>query len=263
MKAISGYGNQIAGVLALVVLVAGYLLAPDAKLDRLAHVLTTIGQTTGGQMIYAALVTLAIAVLRWALAKVPTGKGGSGGSAAMLLVLCLGASLVTGCGASPLQVGAVGVTVSLRALHAVDDAYLADLDQRQLACGIADATDPPAIIEAHNACVDSARDHDGEAVLDALDVAINGIGSAVAVAAEIDAGQDLPTTVLDAIRRALALFDQIEAVLVRRGIAVPSEIALVVHALGSLVGAEAVHGTALMRQVSRVLIAWRASLVRS
>lgn len=105
------YANQITALVALLVLVAGYLLAPDAKLDRLAHVLTTLGATTGGQMIYAALVTLVIAGLRAALAYIPRGKAPPGGGVVLLLALCLGASVVSGCGAGALATQARAATI--------------------------------------------------------------------------------------------------------------------------------------------------------
>lgn len=202
----------------------------------------------------------ALAFMRPVVAKV-TPDSKASGVIALLLAMTLGASAISGCGASPLQVGAVGVTVSLRALSAVDAAYLHDLEQRQIACGLASPTDPPEAIALHNACVDAARDVDGETVLDALDVVINAVGSGIAIASEIDAGAPVPQAVLDGVRRALALFDQIEAILIRRGIAVPAEIALVVHALGMLVGAEPL--TAELHRASAVLLAWRSALVRS
>lgn len=97
------WNNQIAGVVALGILVAGYLAAPEAKLDRLGHVIAVLGATTGGQMIYAALVALAVAVLRWALAKVPSGPKPPSGGAALLLALALGASTLSGCTAAQLR----------------------------------------------------------------------------------------------------------------------------------------------------------------
>lgn len=113
MKTLATYHNHIAALIALVVLWGGYLLAPDAKLDRLGHVLTAIGQTTGGQMIYAALATLAVAIVRWALARIPGGaKGpGAGGGAALLLALALGATC-TGCGASALTMQGRAATIA-------------------------------------------------------------------------------------------------------------------------------------------------------
>ena len=85
--------NQIAALVALAIIVAGFVLAPESKLDKLGHALVAFGSTTPGAMIYAALGALAVAVLRWALSVVP--KGAASG---LVLVLALGAATV-GCGA--------------------------------------------------------------------------------------------------------------------------------------------------------------------
>lgn len=78
MKAwLDSWHNQLLGFGALVVLVGGFILAPESKLDRLGHLLTALASSTGGQMIGAALAALVVAVLRWALARVPGGKGGA------------------------------------------------------------------------------------------------------------------------------------------------------------------------------------------
>lgn len=70
---IAAYHNQIIGLLALVVLTVGFVAAPESRIDKLGHALETLGATTGGQLVYAALCALLVALLRWALARVPGG----------------------------------------------------------------------------------------------------------------------------------------------------------------------------------------------
>jgi hypothetical protein len=173
-----------------------------------------------------------------------------------------GALLLHGCGAAPLQVASVGVTVGYAALGAADEAYEAPLHAGIAACPAATTASAPDVIAAHDSCVavvDATRDRDLESVLDALDVVIDGIARGIAVAIDIDAGQSLPDTIIAAFRQALGLFDRIEAALLRHGIATPPELQLVVHAIASLVGGAAVDPVAL-RSVSRLLVAWRADV---
>lgn len=150
-----------------------------------------------------------------------------------------GCSLLAGCGASALQTAAVGTTIALRAEEAVSTAVNDDLDHRMSACPTATSGDSAEVIAAHNACVDHERANaqDAVTVLDSLEIAIRGVGAGIATAVEIDAGQPLPTVIMDAIRQVLALFDQGEAALRRRGIVVPPEIDMVIAALSALVGA--------------------------
>lgn len=138
-----------------------------------------------------------------------------------------GCSLLAGCGASPLQIGAVGVTVSLRAVAAVDQAYLGDLQHRVDACPADDS---------HDACVHAARDHTIEDGLDGFDLAVRGVGAGIAIAADVDPSAPLPDVVVSGVRRLLPIVDSIEAGLVARGIAVPPEIAMMLHALEAMIG---------------------------
>lgn len=208
------YANQIAGLLALTVIVAGYLLAPEAKLDRLGHALAALGSTTAGQMIYAALAALIVAVLRWALAKVPK-------SAAMLLVLCL-ASGVSGCGASALQQQAVYSTIGMRVEAAASDVVEAQAQADLDAC--------PDV-----ACVDALHEHYAPivATLDSLRLALLAWGAAIATAAEADAGADVPTVVLDAARAALGLWPGVVSIAAQLGVTLPPLPPLLLALLGA------------------------------
>lgn len=223
-KWFADWHNQAFGCVALLIVVAGYALTPDQKIDRLAHGIMAVGNTSGGQMIYGALAVFFVALIRWALARIPGGGNGPGSGAALLLALAFGSTL-TGCGASALQQASVGVSVSLSAIAAVDDVLDADLSQAVAAC-----TD--------EACVD-AEEHERADVaepLGALTLGVRAVGAGIATAIEVDAGQPLPAIVVDAIRAVLALVDQVEAALVAHGITVPPEVPLVVAALTALVG---------------------------
>jgi hypothetical protein len=69
----AAYHNQLLGLGALVVLTFGFVYAPESRVDKLGHAIETFAGTSGGQMVIAALVALVVAVLRWALARVPGG----------------------------------------------------------------------------------------------------------------------------------------------------------------------------------------------
>jgi len=91
MDKLKQWQNQIVGLVALAILVAGFVAAPEERLDKVSHALVAFGSTTPGQAVYGALTMLAVAVLRWALARIP--------SAASLLALALLGSSLVGCGA--------------------------------------------------------------------------------------------------------------------------------------------------------------------
>ena len=109
------YHNQIIGLCALAVLAWGFVYAPEARLDKLGHALETFAATTGGQMVIGALVALIVAVLRWALARVP-------GGGAVLLVACAIAASTSSCGAGAQE---AALRTIVRDCEAAEDAILA------------------------------------------------------------------------------------------------------------------------------------------
>lgn len=256
------WASVVALALSLAALVTGLSIIPRDTLEWLAGKSTHLVEivATDPQSAAAAVLSVfgfVVALVSGGRALLytspPVSKAGSStssssrrsGSASIRalawLALCgvlflAGCSLLAGCGATPLQVGSMGVTVSLRALRAADDAYAAELDARAGECPRATPDASDEVIAAHNACLEASRDHGFEDVADALDVGIMALGSAIATAADVDAGQALPQVIVDEVRRLLALFDQIEALLVARGIRVPPEVGMVVHALEALIG---------------------------
>lgn len=230
-------GGVVAGI-GIIVCGLAAVFMPDGRLEHLGRWLTD--PATGTSL--AGLIITVGGALYAARHKATTA----------LVLGLLACALASGCGAPPLQIASVGVTVSLRALGAVDDAYDADLSHRQDGCPSADS----AGADVHNACVDTARDLDLESLLDGLDIGIRAVGAAIAIAADVDAGQPLPDAVIAAVRQTLALFDQIEAALHHRGIIMPVELDMVVHVLQDLLGDRGADPSALM-QASRVLVALR------
>lgn len=205
---------------------------------------TSLGSDTRGNATVDVVLALgAVAALAWAALR----------AYAPAILVSLGlAGCAAGCaGLTPLQVGSVSVTVSLRALSAAQDAYDADIERRMSACPAGDA---------HDACVHAARDVDAETVLDSLDVVIRGIGAGIAIAAEVDAGGAIPNAILHSIREALGLYDRIETILLARGVPVPPEIGVVVHALEALVGTEDAPAVADLARVRGLLLDVRAAL---
>jgi len=72
MDKLKQWQNQIVGLVALAILVAGFVAAPEERLDKVGHALVAFGSTTAGQAIYAAAGALLVAAFRWALARIPT-----------------------------------------------------------------------------------------------------------------------------------------------------------------------------------------------
>lgn len=218
---------QHVAIVAMVCALLAYLGVnmPESRWEKLGEALAGFGSTTVGAGIYAALGALVVAVLRWAISYVPTGKGGGSGGAALLLALCLAPAL-SGCGATALETQATGVTVALRLVDAAQDAYSADLDSRMGGC-----TD--------DACITAARasGQPVEAALDTTLVAVRAWGAAVAVAADVDAGGAVPAVVLSALARVLSLWDELEAALRAYGVAVPPEVGHAIAFLAALAGA--------------------------
>lgn len=92
--------NKIFALVMFAILVAGFVLAPESKLDKLGHALVSFGSTTYGAMIYGALAALAAAGIRAAIAYIPKG-------AATVLVLALAAGpVLAGCSGDALSINA-------------------------------------------------------------------------------------------------------------------------------------------------------------
>ena len=125
--------NKIFALVMFAILVAGFVLAPESKLDKLGHALVSFGSTTYGAMIYGALAALAAAGIRAAIAYIPKG-------AATVLVLVLALA------AGPVLAGCSGDALSLNA---------------GLASTMAD------VVNEGCSAVESARDVEQHAALDA------------------------------------------------------------------------------------------------
>lgn len=110
MTTIRDFHNQITGIIALAILVVGFVLAPQERLDKVGHAIVAFGSTSYGVMIYGALASIAVAVLRWALARIPTGAvanpkaiGPQKVATVLVAFTCLAASsLLHGCGGAQL-----------------------------------------------------------------------------------------------------------------------------------------------------------------
>jgi hypothetical protein len=100
MNVLKDFHNQIVALVALLILVVGFVLAPQERLDKVGHALVTFGSTSYGAAIYSAAGTFVVAAFRWALARIPGGASTTTPQKIVaLLVLCLGASVVSACGA--------------------------------------------------------------------------------------------------------------------------------------------------------------------
>lgn len=253
--------GAVFALVALAILVHGCETAPEWLVDKAGHLLDRVVEDPQG-------VASAIGIVGGALALAATGlvaawrrdpnasgaddsprptrtppgpRAGFAELDALLFLLSIAGVVLAGlalqgCGASALQTGSVAVTVALRAEEAVDDVYQADLDRRQGECPPASAGSDAA--DVHNVCVEHERQATASiaTALSALEVAIRSVGAGIATAAEIDAGAPIPVVVLDAVRRALALFDEVEVALRDAGVDVPPEVGMVVAALGALAG---------------------------
>lgn len=237
--------------LASLAVIAG-IEVPDSRWTKLGGVLEHIATDPAGAIMMAGVIGSVAAAFRaaWqrdpARATPPPPSSSTGGFAALdalyFIAAVAGVAFAVlalhGCGASALQQSAVGVTVALRAEEAVSAAVVADLDRRMDACPAATPTDSADVIAAHNTCVDRERASvaDLTDALSAIELSIRAVGAGIATAAEVDAGQAIPTVLLDTLREVLALWDRVEVALRAHGIDVPPEIGLVVAALGALVG---------------------------
>lgn len=139
--------NQIAALVALAIIVAGFVAAPESKLEKLGHALAVFGATPVGAVIYAAIGALVVAVLRWALSVVPKG-------AAAVLVLALAAGpVLVGCTGDALAINAGLASTMADVVNEGCSAVEHERDAQQLAAANAYETR-----EAAAAAVSAIRD---------------------------------------------------------------------------------------------------------
>jgi len=186
-QALKDFHAQILALVALIVLVVGFVVCPQERLDHIGHALVTFGTFPAGQAIYAALAALALAGIRWALSYIParfrsettvtvqqvgpvkvepTNKeSGHALPASLFLVIAVGATValiathLQGCGGPP-------VTAAQRTAYSVEAAHCLEAEQA--------IADRPATTEAQDMADLAAEEARCDAARQAIEHPVDG-----------------------------------------------------------------------------------------